>query len=92
MGIPVGMMLRPAASPSRKRQRSLAPLNVPNTSGFGTPLFAEDKSLFYWVSEPSISEGFRNRLYPPEERQVTLDRKAPRDPVIGAERKSSTRG
>jgi hypothetical protein len=54
--------LTPAGKNLLKRRRivSTASESVPKSTGFRTPLFAQDKSLFCWVSESSFCEGFRN--------------------------------
>jgi hypothetical protein len=77
---------------------------APRLAGFndGEPLRCSEDQWFWntsfcrghipvlLVSEAPFWEGFRNRLYPPEERQVTLDRKAPPD-VQSSEQSGSRR-
>ena len=41
---------------------SIASESVPKSTVFGTPIFGDKKHRGYWVSKPSFSEGFRNRL------------------------------
>jgi hypothetical protein len=48
--------------------------NVPKISVFRTPIFAEPEQRGCWVSEPSLSEGFRNRLFRPRSAEECLHR------------------
>jgi hypothetical protein len=60
--------LRQRTAPSQREAAG----SVPKTSIFGTSIFAERKRGRCWVSEPSFSEGFRNRESLCIKRMLTL--------------------
>jgi hypothetical protein len=69
---PITFRMAPAGNPElgnqvrleqpRSARGTLGAERVPKTSVFGTAIFGETKQRRCWVSEPSFSEGFRDRL------------------------------